>query len=116
MAFNLTGQHKKILLVLAAIFGVVVSVKAEVDHTIYDMESFLKVYNSDNPTQEIAYVKKYFASPDTTLNRLEYLSFLRNFLELYVDDLPDDEELQEEARSFHKESSESYILLHKEKD
>ena len=82
---------------------------------IYNEESFFRSYYSDNPTPEIAFVKDTFTTPEVILTRQEYVEFLSRFLRVYMDDLPEDEDILEEAISYQNEQAESYILLHKEK-
>jgi hypothetical protein len=83
---------------------------------VHDKESFLKVYNSDSPTKDIAFAKKYFKTEQTILDRVEYVNFLASFLETHINDLPEDEDIREEAILHHKEQAEAYLTLQHQKD
>lgn len=78
---------------------------------IHDKETFLKVYNSDKPTKDIAFAKKHFQTTQTILDRVEYINFLTAFLDTHITDLPDDEDIREEALLHHKEQAEAYLKL-----
>lgn len=83
---------------------------------IHDKESFLKVYNSNKPTKDIAFVKKHFPTVDKVMDRVEYINFLTAYLNHHIDDLPEDNDIKEEADLHHKEQAEEYLKLQNEKD
>jgi hypothetical protein len=94
----------------------VTSIACEDHGVIHDKESFLKVYNSDKLTKDMKFVKKYYPTEDKVLDRVEYIEFLAAYLDSHIDDLPDDEDIREEAELHHKEQAESYLNLQGEKD
>lgn len=104
--------------IIAVTLLLIVSCALAAKHgAIHDKESFLKVYNSETPTKDVLFCKKYLKTPETILDRVEYINFLTDFLDDHINDLPkDDEDLREEALLHHKEQAESYLALQNEKD
>ena len=55
------------------------------------------------------YVKKSYPDLETVLDRVEYINFLTEFLEMHIDGFSDDEDLREEAQLHHREKAELYL-------
>lgn len=82
---------------------------------VYNKKTFMESFNNPNTTnKDTKFIKKYYKKADTLLDRIEYIDFLKDYLEKFFDNLPEDETVKEEAEKLHRETIENYLKLKEE--
>lgn len=110
------GKNLNLSLILILILALSSAALVKKVH-VYDRESFMETYNdAETKNKDTKFIRKYFKSEETVLDRIEYRDFLKDYLEIFIDRLPDDEHVREQAEEHHYEVVDNFLKLQEQRE